>query len=66
MPHKSKKKVKPSGIDELQTPDDREEAIRLSAYYRWKKRGEKHGEDREDWLEAEDALDDSFADSHDD
>jgi hypothetical protein len=63
MSHKLKKRIKPLRIEEeLRTPEEREDAIRLAAYYRWKKRGENHGEDREDWLEAED----SFADSHDD
>ena len=38
-------------------PDWREEEIRLAAYYLWKEKGENHGSDTEDWLEAEGSLD---------
>ncbi|ACF43933.1 DUF2934 domain-containing protein [Pelodictyon phaeoclathratiforme] len=36
----------------------REEEIRLAAYYLWKEKGENHGSDTEDWLEAEESLND--------
>ncbi|MBZ4218939.1 MAG: DUF2934 domain-containing protein [Chlorobium sp.] len=35
---------------------EHEEQVRLAAYYRWKSRGENHGEDRADWFEALDSL----------
>ena len=35
------------------SPDERENEIRLAAYYIWEKKGEKQGEDKEDWYEAE-------------
>ncbi len=31
----------------------REEEIRLAAFYLWKEKGERHGSDVEDWLQAE-------------
>lgn len=37
-------------------PEWREEEIRLAAYYLWKEKGENHGSDTEDWLEAEESL----------
>lgn len=62
MPKKSKKRVDPEMIDEVMTPEEREEAVRLAAYYLWKKKGERHGEDRDDWSEAEDSFEDSYKD----
>jgi hypothetical protein len=62
MSKKSQKRVEPEMTDGVMTPQEREEAIRLAAYYLWKKKGERHGEDRDDWSEAED----SFADSYND
>ncbi|MFZ4524922.1 MAG: DUF2934 domain-containing protein [Chlorobium sp.] len=48
---------------------ERDESVRLAAYYLWKKKGERHGENRDDWFEAEetvDDIDDSIAESFDD
>lgn len=39
-------------------PELREEDIRLAAYYLWKEKGENQGSDTEDWLEAEEFLND--------
>jgi hypothetical protein len=39
--------------EETQQCDDRNERIRLAAYYRWKENGEPDGCDLEDWCEAE-------------
>jgi hypothetical protein len=39
-------------------PELREEEIRLAAYYLWKEKGENQGSDTEDWLEAEESLND--------
>jgi hypothetical protein len=38
------------------TPEMQEEEIRIAAYYLWKEKGEKHGSDTEDWLEAKEYL----------
>jgi hypothetical protein len=40
------------------TPELRQEEIRLTAYYLWKENGENHGSDTEDWLKAEESLND--------
>jgi len=42
----------------ITTPELREEEIRLAAYYRWQEKGENHGSDTEDWLEAEKSFND--------
>ncbi|MCX6180159.1 MAG: DUF2934 domain-containing protein [Chlorobiales bacterium] len=42
--------------------EQREEWIRDMAYYLWKKKGEKHGEDREDWLAAEASFNEDYSD----
>jgi hypothetical protein len=41
----------------VMNPEWREEEIRLAAYYLWKEKGENHGSDAEDWLEAEESFD---------
>jgi hypothetical protein len=38
------------------TPEQREEEVRLDAYYRWESKGKNHGSDRVDWFEAEDSF----------
>lgn len=63
MSKKTLKRVEPEMTDQAaMTSDEREEAIRLAAYYLWKKRGERHGEDRDDWIEAEDSFPDPYDD----
>ena len=57
--------VKAKQVTEIEkelTPEEREEQVRLAAYYRWKEKGEKHGEDRDDWFEAEDSVGNDIAD----
>lgn len=38
------------------TPEQREEQIRLAAYFIWQANGEPEGTAEEDWLRAEEAL----------
>ncbi|MBC8525069.1 MAG: DUF2934 domain-containing protein [Chlorobium phaeobacteroides] len=38
------------------TQEQREEQVRLAAYYLWKENGEPQGTDLDDWLHAETAL----------
>lgn len=38
------------------TPEQREEQIRLAAYFIWQANGEPEGTAEEDWLRAEDAF----------
>ncbi|ACF43067.1 DUF2934 domain-containing protein [Pelodictyon phaeoclathratiforme] len=63
MSKKSQKKVEPVALDGVLSAEEREESIRLTAYYRWKKKGERYGEDQDDWFEAEEAYNDSFPDA---
>ncbi|TLU50877.1 MAG: DUF2934 domain-containing protein [Chlorobium sp.] len=44
------------------TPEEQEDQIRLTAYYLWKEKGEKHGEDRDDWFEAESSFKEDYTD----
>ncbi len=43
---------------EVSAVEQSEEATRLSAYYLWELKGREHGSDVEDWLEAEEAVND--------
>ena len=36
--------------------------VREIAYYLWKKKGEKHGEDRDDWFAAEASFHEDYTD----
>ncbi len=44
------------GVEETQQCGDRDERVRLAAYYRWKEYGERDGCDLEDWCEAEKSI----------
>ncbi|WP_083791497.1 DUF2934 domain-containing protein [Chlorobium ferrooxidans] len=43
---------------EVSALEQREDEIRLSAYYIWELKGGAQGSDVEDWIEAEQALND--------
>ena len=44
------------------TPEQQEEQVREIAYYLWKKKGEKHGEDRDDWFATEASFHEDYTD----
>ena len=52
MSNKSSGKKKGKKKDLYLTDEERDESVRLAAYYLWKKKGERHGENRDDWFEA--------------
>ena len=66
MSNKSSRNKRVKKVAPFQTEEERDESIRLAAYYLWKKKGERHGENRDDWFEAEESVDDSIAESFDD
>ncbi len=66
MSKKSQKRVTPAAVNEALSAEERDESIRRAAYYRWKKKGERYGEDQDDWFEAEEAYNDSFPDGRPD
>ena len=43
---------------EVSELEQREEATRIYAYYLWELKGREHGSDVEDWLEAEEFVND--------
>jgi hypothetical protein len=55
-----KQKEKKAG--QAQTQEEREEQVRLAAYYKWEAKGKKYGAEKKDWFEAEDSLDKDFLD----
>ncbi|NMW22062.1 MAG: DUF2934 domain-containing protein [Chlorobiaceae bacterium] len=42
----------------LSAPEQQEEEIRRAAYYLWELKGRKDGSDVEDWIEAEEIVND--------
>jgi len=48
--------------EQLLPQKEREEQIRLEAYFRWEAKGKKSDTDQEDWHEAEAALDEKIED----
>ena len=63
VPKKSLKKPKESPKENLaMTSGPSEEDIQLAAYYLWKAKGEKAGEDREDWFSAEASFKEDYSD----
>ena len=63
MPKKSPKQPeKRPKEDSKTTSGPREEDIQLAAYYLWKAKGEKEGEDRDVWLAAEASFKEDYSD----
>ncbi len=50
---KAPKAKKTAAATSRPAPAEREEQIRIAAYYRWEQRGRMHGSDVQDWLAAE-------------
>jgi hypothetical protein len=50
------KQGKEKKVEDALTSDEREEQLRIAAYYRWKAKGKKYGTDKDDWYEAEDLF----------
>jgi len=63
MSHKSSghKKSEKKANSEL-TQEQKEEQIRLAAYYRWEEKGKNLWADKDDWFEAEDSIVEDFKD----
>ena len=63
MPKKSLKHPKKIPKENAETTSGpSEEDIQLAAYYLWKAKGEKAGEDREDWFAAEASFKEDYSD----
>ena len=60
MAKKSKKEevTAPDDYEATISPEQQEEDIRLTAYYLWEMKGRRNGADVEDWLEAEELVND--------
>jgi hypothetical protein len=56
------KQEKKKNTEDVLMSEERENQIRLAAYYHWKAKGEKHGADRDDWFEAEDSVEGDIVD----
>ena len=60
MAKKSKKEevTVPDDYEATISPEQQEKDIRITAYYIWESKGRRDGWDIEDWLEAEEFLND--------